>query len=1022
MVSDNLSSRLPNIVTYPDGSNLYYKNIGLFSDPYLENLKNHTDGFWGDEEQVEKVFSSLHLHWEKWKEFLPKMTEPQIESDWITKVFKELGFSYHVQDRQKFFGKTEIPDYTLFENDEEKQQALRCENVEGHFHYALACADAKAMYTPLDGSKMDKKNPSYQIWWYLNVTKKDWGILTDGRYWRLYSSKTKSKYASYYEVDIGRCLAEKNIEAFKYFYFLFRKEAFAKDSNRDMCFLDRAHEGGERYAHSVEKNLKERAFVFVERMCQGFLAQKKDTSEKHLEDIYQFSLHFLFRLMFILNCEAKGILDVKKQGPYFKYSLRKICISLCEEKRIETKWAKQSNTYAQIVGLFKLLSEGDSSIGVVGFGSHAFDQDCNFFIANNTVSDDVLNRVLLELTYSYDEVENQSQIDYKILSADHLGSIFEGLLEYKLGYCPSENAYVLLDSNGVRKKTGSYYTPTHIVDLIVSKTIAPLLKNKSVTEMLSISVLDPAMGSGHFLLGAVRFIEEAVLEAQRQGDDGVAELSSIRNAVLNGCIYGVDLNPLAVALGKFSLWMYSVQNDRELEPLDHQLKWGNSLISPDIFSADFTKRKRGLSNNVRAFDYEAEFAKIFVSGGFDAIIGNPPYVFTRSNGHTEEEKNYYKSVYSSQNYQTNTYSLFIERSFGLAKSEGRVGMITPNNWCSIPTMQSLRHYIGSKCGDLLLINMAYRVFSDAEVDTAIVVFEKKRPAYAELYVSKQPGNVDFIRKTSADEIATTKSINFSNLGEHAHTKSILEKISRRSTALMNYADVRSGLVAYEVGKGTPIQTSAMTNRRIYHATQKVNRSYLRYLDGVDVCRYALNWSGQWIQYGDNLAAPRKTVQFDSPRILVRQIPSKPPHCINATFVRELYINDRNSNNILAREGLTVDLEFILGIINSKLTSFWFDVTYNKHSRGLFPQFKVCELKQFPIPISEDTADFREFSCTVTRCAKEITALITHNKIQDAAVLSKELDDLLYGYYGLNEEEIIQINDWETSSKSPQKAA
>ncbi|RDB35036.1 MAG: hypothetical protein DCC88_12260 [Spirobacillus cienkowskii] len=453
----NLENRKKN--TRPDGSSLYFKNVGLFSDPYLNELPNFQDEKWATTLEVENSFIKLKKIWDEWNSHFENYSEAQLETEWIQPVLKEIGFSFHVQDRLKKYGRNEIPDYSLFENDIIKKKALNCKDDDSYFKHTIGISDAKAMNITLDGSKLNKTNPSYQILWYLTITKKNWGILSNGRYWRIYSPMAKSRYNSYFEINIEKCFNESNIEAYKYFYYFFRKEAFCENPMTGKCFLDSVFEGGEKYARQVEKNLKTRAFEIVEQICQGFYKKhekQKELSSSYLNEIYKNSLYFLFRLMFILNCESKNLLNVHKQEAYYKYSLRKICNDIKTEKNSNTKWGMLGNTYSQILNLFKLLAEGDESIGIHGFGYDACNSNCNEFLKNNSLPDRYMNQALIDLAYAKDEHDELSLIDYKCLSADHLGSIFEGLLEYNLGYEKDNTLPVLLNSDGIRKKSGSY--------------------------------------------------------------------------------------------------------------------------------------------------------------------------------------------------------------------------------------------------------------------------------------------------------------------------------------------------------------------------------------------------------------------------------------------------------------------------------------------------------------------------------------------------------------------------------------
>jgi hypothetical protein len=154
-----------------------------------------------------------------------------------------------------------------------------------------------------------------------------------------------------------------------------------------------------------------------------------------------------------------------------------------------------------------------------------------------------------------------------------------------------------------------------------------------------------------------------------------------------------------------------------------------------------------------------------------------------------------------------------------------------------------------------------------------------------------------------------------------------------------------------VGKGNPKQTEKIKKERIYHSTSLKNDSQKKYLEGCNVARYYLGWSGEFIDYGSWLAAPRKEAKFLGSRILVRQIPSKLPYAINAVFTEGEFVNDINSMII---QEIKPNPLFVLAVLNSRLISFWFDVSFNKSSRTIFPQFKVGELAGFPIPkVSSD---------------------------------------------------------------------
>ena len=190
----------------------------------------------------------------------------------------------------------------------------------------------------------------------------------------------------------------------------------------------------------------------------------------------------------------------------------------------------------------------------------------------------------------------------------------------------------------------------------------------------------------------------------------------------------------------------------------------------------------------------------------------------------------------------------------------------------------------------------------------------------------------------------------------------------------------------------------MKKSRVYHAPTKFDNSYFKYLDGKDVCRYYLGWSKEFLKYGNNLAAPRTDFRlFSTKRILVRQIPSKPPYCINACLIEEVALNDRNSMNII---NFKESHELVLAMLNSKLISYWFIHKFGKMQRGTFPQFKVNELAIFPIPKT-----FEPYRDVLVKNVNQIVTRKRANPKVDTSDLEKQIDQLVYKLYDLTPEEI-----------------
>ncbi len=401
------------------------------------------------------------------------------------------------------------------------------------------------------------------------------------------------------------------------------------------------------------------------------------------------------------------------------------------------------------------------------------------------------------------------------------------------------------------------------------------------------------------------------------------------------------------------------------------------------------------------FLWRLNFAEVFEEkGGFDVAIANPPYVFARNStqkGITEKDKEYFYAHYELAEYQVNLYPLFIEQATRILRENGCLTFITPNNWLTINTNRILRRFVLEK-SDITIVNFYARVFESANVDSAVVIFTNGRTR-PEVRLCEYTDRIYFIRKAKSEFFLKQKDhvINIEAF-KTGGVADLLAKIEQGSVGLETLADVKAGLVAYEVGKGTPPQTKAMKEKRVYHTTKKLGADYYKYLDGKDVCRYHLGWSGEYLKYGANLAAPRNDFNlYSTQRILVRQIPAKPPYCIHACMVEVTYLNDRNSMNIINMEEKP---ELLLGIINSRLISFWFIHKFGKLQRGIFPQFKVNELAIFPIV--KDRALYKN---QIVQLVKKIMDSKISDQKTDTTKWDCQIDQLVYELYGLTTEEI-----------------
>lgn len=598
------------------------------------------------------------------------------------------------------------------------------------------------------------------------------------------------------------------------------------------------------------------------------------------------------------------------------------------------------------------------------------------------------------------------EYDFSAIPADVLGAVYENYLGYKLQQSEKKKNLFGADlelskDSRKRKEQGIYYTPTFIVDYIVKNALGPVLDRcTSVGDLQKIKVLDPACGSGSFLIRAMDEI------AKKYEEFGAKIDANIKIQILTRNIYGVDLDEQAVEIARLNLLLNTFDAQTKLPTLDSNIKNGNSLISgtdeelEKYFGKNFRDKK--------PFNWHDEFPEVFSQGGFDCIIGNPPYVFARGQNFDKAEKKYYYSQFKQQ-YQINTFSLFIEQGIKLLKNDGHFGYIIPNNWLTINSFSYLREYLLKNFADLKIINAVESVFK-ASVDTCLLLFSKSKPTNVELGELKD-GLISYLHKHQPKEFFDNDYIlKIAPEDEHESSGSF-KYIFEKCISLGGIARVSTGLKAYQVGKGRPVQTEDGKKDRKFHSDKPIDKTYSRYLDGRDVKRYEVKWSGEYLSYGDWLAEPRKSVPFEGKRILVRQIPSPYPHCVNGVLISEKYLNDINSM-IIFEPSSEYDLRYILGVINSKLLSYWFVKTFDKFQRKIFPQFKVNELAHFPI-YPTNRAQQKSIILLVEKMlllSEKIKNNVENSddwkKLKsEIKKIDKKIDEEVYRLYSLSEDEI-----------------
>jgi hypothetical protein len=562
-----------------------HHNHGLFADHYLDHVLSARPEWRALAAEAAPALARLQAIFAA---FVPSTKEAQTEADLIRPVLDALGHTYEVQPPLQVPGAIHVPDYVFYgetgARDAQKNRVLdkTLPNSGG-----LAVGDAKHWDRPLDCAQAGagasgNQNPAFQIFWYVLHSGVAWGVLTNGRRWRLVHRDTADRLDVYYEVDLQALVEEGDVARFLFFYGFFRRAAF----DQGPVGLESLLRESTDYAHAVGDSLKAQVFDALRHLGQGFLDYAPNglgTDPATLAAIYDNSLILLYRLIFVLFAEARELLPVRESRDYREsYSLQAITRDVAADLlRKRHLLPGSALLWPRLRELFRSIDAGNPPLQVATFNGGLFDPEKHPFLERYAVGDAHLQQAIDKLA----RIGGQN-VDYRDLAVRHMGTIYEGLLEFHLTPAQAgqgEEAgwtVALVNDKGERKATGSYYTPEYIVKFIVDRTVGPALATavegkatdaEKVAAVLEVNVLDPAMGSGHFLVEAVEYIARylvnlGVATAGKTAEE--ADLAFWKRRVAQSCVYGVDLNPLAVEVAKLSLWLVTVAKDPPLSFLD----------------------------------------------------------------------------------------------------------------------------------------------------------------------------------------------------------------------------------------------------------------------------------------------------------------------------------------------------------------------------------------------------------------------------------------------------------------------
>jgi len=555
----------------------------------------------------------LRERWDSLSNRYLKMNVSDARSKWMVPLFKELGFD-------PGFIKEEI----AVDGDDKLRFRL------SHRGWISAGAPILHMVAPSqdleeagDGTEGEvvrrgrSRSPHDELQAYLNVTKGfKWGIVTNGVLLRVLREYYHTTTKGYVEFDIENIFRERSFTDFRAMYRMAHASRFMPDKD-GVCPLEQFYKESVTAGVTVGENLRRNVKKAIEALGNGFLttelAKKMTEDEEFCRAYYSELLRVVYRLLFLLFAEQRAMLPTRDSLYAEEYSIMRL------RELAETKHGKDDHfdLWEGLKVTFDMLRRGCPPLKVFGYNGSLFDDSELSILSQISCKNEEIAKTIRHLTL-VEEEGALKRINYLDLGVEEIGSIYESLLEFvpkvfdheeETDECKVPAFAFFLDARGTtRKTTGSYYTNPRLIDELIENALKLVVEEKfKGTEdkdkaILSIRICDPACGSGAFLISANNYLAKELARLRSsQNEPSDREVKRATRDILQHCIYGVDLNPMAVELAKVSLWINSCVEDMPLNFLDHHIKCGNSLIGTN---EDYLKE--GIPDNAYVSGYGEE--------------------------------------------------------------------------------------------------------------------------------------------------------------------------------------------------------------------------------------------------------------------------------------------------------------------------------------------------------------------------------------------------------------------------------
>lgn len=958
--------------------------------------------------------------------------ETQTRRDFIDPFFKALGW-----DVDNEAGCAESYREVIHED------KVRVENATKAPDYSFRLSGGKRLFF-VEAKKpsiviKDDIHPAYQLRRYGWSAKLPISIITDFEELAVYDCTQKpapTDKAS--TARIHYLTYDQYLQEFDFLWNTFSKTCVLKGSFDQFVLNDTYKKG----TATVDAEFLQSLDIWRKELAQNIALRNTDIQED------------------ILNISVQNTID------------RIVFLRIAEDRHIEPYGnlqdvVKSGNYYQNLLYQFNVANEK--------YNAGIFDLQKDAFSSHLVVDNKVIKKIISDLYYPI------SPYEFSVLSVEILGSAYEQFLGKQIRLTKEGRAKIE-EKPEVRKAGGVYYTPQYIVNYIVKNTIGNIISGKSPEEVSLVKILDPACGSGSFLIGAYQFLLDwhlsfyttqlSALETEKPKSkhklpltpDGKLTTAEKKRILLNN-IYGVDLDSNAVEVTKLSLLLKCMEGETEasinqqislfheriLPSLDNNIKSGNSLIGIDFYEneLDFDQFKK-----IKPFDWEKEFPEVFQPrerfsinefkeqyqwvvqkekeaekryetlieqfsvkepqakylspGGFDVVIGNPPYVVIEGANRNERHLVYFREHFQSASYKVDLYHLFIEKGLNLLRTSGKLGFITPSNYLSNKGVRTLRHFILQNSNIEILNVINGKVFPSASVDTVLSILEKTHSSKLSKFITSelQENDLHPIQETIFDQ-----TIFKENEGELFISTTEKKTFHSKTFELGTRYFVKFGMQLRDRKKFKkdviPIESTDLISNfhRPCYTGKDVNKWFLNPVQYVAFFNRIAKRGGCWDE----------NIHNAHPKIIVRQIGTVPicalePDgfcCLNTVFM------------IVPKDSSSINLKFILALLNSSFTRNFWKQNFSD-LRKTFPKIKGGYLEKIPIPdidFSDKTQQLKhdEIIKTVDKILElnkqNVAAQLENDKIllqRQIDFCEEKIDQIVYELYQLSQDEILQI--------------